>query len=627
VSPEVCRPQISIDHEDALFSLLRSSRGHHFQFTLSDDRVVNGAVLGVQEVQTGTVREKLVVVMGRATEVVMVPIAKVQGIVAENADIQANFREAVVALIAERQSGIPLTLILPQGCRDTVTFKYATVTKTPWVSSYRIALHRGAGRNRGVEIAALAEVLNDSQLDWRNLQLTFITGAPELLGKGDGDSDSDSGDPFGSRKRGAGFTLALKMPSGSITRVQVLPTDTVESLAAKLRTSHSISGAKFIMNGKQMEGGRTLSDYGVGPQTTLTVLATTDVGAAGAPTAQQSFLLSDEASLTYHKAPSPISCGRSASLVVPYLTSAVIPAELVHLYDPAKRSGNPALSLLFVNTFSRLEGGKVLVQDAVEGKMLGEAKISAVPLGDDVLLPYAVDLSVEISFESVVSTSAVIEVRCDKGQGSIVTKRPQLNTTTYTVENRSEAEINLIVKHRFLEGWALVKESSTLEPVDIADGHYTLTTLVPPQGKRSSQAKPYLISVVEKTFVEESRDVQGLTAEDIERLSTSKFVTPAVESQLKAILQLRENEESLARKIHRAQTEAGEIRQSQDRTKETLTVLGDTPDAKRFLKQLSNEQDKIDELMATVKTQQVQKQKTRQEIAQAVEKLAFKINL
>lgn len=624
VSPELSRPQIHISHEDALFSLLKSSRGHRFDFSLGEGAKVSGAILGVQEVEgAGGVKVRNVVVMGNETQVVMVPLSEVRAIVAEDPEVQANLKEAVVAVIAERQSGIPLTLILPQGCNDTVSFSYATVTKSPWMSSYRIALHSGEGRSKGVEITALAEVLNDSQLDWRNLRITFITGAPELLGSEDG---SDGGDGPGRNlpKKEGGFALSLKMPSGSITRMMVMGSDTVESLAAKLRANHGVSGAKFILNGKQMEGGRVLSDYGVGAQTTLTVLSTADVGNAGPPSAQVSFLLSDEASLTYHRAPAPITCGRSASLVVPYLTSAVIPAEVVHLYDPTKRSGNPALSLLFVNTFSRLEGGKVLVQDANHGKMLGEAKICAVPLGDDVLMPYAVDLSVEISFESVVSTGAAIEIRCDKGKGAIVTKRPQLNTTTYSVENRSASEINLLVKHRFLEGWVLVKEASTLEPVDIADGLYTLSTLVPPSCKGS---KPFLITVVEKTFVDESRDVQGLSDEDIDRLAANKFITSAVESQLKEIAKLRKYEESLGRKIHLAQTEAGEIRQSQDRTKDTLQVLGDTPDAKRFLKQLSNEQDKIDDLMATVKSHQVNKNKTLSEIALAVEKLAFKVTL
>eukprot|EP01051_Picozoa_sp_SAG22_P011599 SAG22_NODE_1131_length_5456_cov_2.950719_5_plen_342_part_01 len=284
-----------------------------------------------------------------------------------------------------------------------------------WTSSYRMILPADPSENN-ITLEGHAILENMQMEDWSDIKLVVAAGAPALStggssdGGGDADDDNESSGYAGARKGSSGITVFIKKAGGSTLTLRGLAdTVTVYDLKTKISSREGIpcGQQRLIFAGKQLEDGRTLSDYNISREATVHLIKKTTgsvsdfrtqraapsarelqprclgpppplppppppstafplfasqnfvkredyvfccLQAAPSTGAERQFCLGVQSDMSYYDVENPVSCKRRQAAMVP-LMNAVIPAKRVAIFDETVRKG--ALSVTaFLGTSS-----------------------------------------------------------------------------------------------------------------------------------------------------------------------------------------------------------------------------------------------------------------------------------
>jgi len=123
-----------------------------------------------------------------------------------------------------------------------------------------------------------------------------------------------------------------------------------------------------------------------------------------------------------------------------------VTVQHVILFNPELNSGNPLSSIIFENsTGYPLEGGSIAINNGTT--LLGEAEILQMKPKDQTLVPYAVELGIEIAVHSNVSRLPLKRLTIKKGTISFYKTRKQ--RTIYRIFNKPKKEMKMFLDHLF----------------------------------------------------------------------------------------------------------------------------------------------------------------------------------
>ncbi len=499
-----------------------------------------------------------------------------------DAALQRQIDGALVALathrIADRRT---LTLQTTGEAERTVRLGYV-VAAPLWKTTYRLALGDGAT----ALLQGWATVENMSGQDWNDVELTLVSGNPVTFRQALYESYwverpwvpvDVAGRVVPMVDGGAMDDVLTKAQEDAFYRSQ----DEAQEMLAEDASRQTI-----------FETG------GVGALFAEAAPAPTQMAAMGGATSE------DAATQVAFRIADPVSVSAGESLSVP-LISRAMPAEIVALYQPATDTRHPLAAVRLTNdSGAGLPPGVVTIYQpsAASGgaTFVGDARLGAMPAGDDRLVAFALDQRTLVDREDK-ADQTVARVTIDRGVLS--TTLVERQSTLYAVKAPEGEALQVLIEHPRMAGWELVQPVGEIEKTD---SDYRLPLSVP-AGKTAT-----LEVVLEYQRLESMRLVD-MGREQLLWYAQNGNVPQAARDAFTRIAELRSAVDQTDRAIDEANRQRSVILQEQERLRDNLASVPSGSDlADRYLTKLAEQEDLIEQQLSRIDDLAAQREQRQQ---------------
>lgn len=366
------------------------------------------------------------------------------------------------------------------------------VAATPlWRPSYRVVVGKS-----DADLQVWGIVQNLSGEDWKNVELTLVAGAPiafeSTLGEAVTPSRpviTDQGEIIAQVP--TGMTTLGQQPGGAVERYAPEDAPAAEEALADESYGYEFGGAAPAASkadvAKRASGGRPAAaakpvmapppapapmPADAARRTALNELQKQGLSAPRQLSALAAVAVSG--GTTRYQIPGRVTVpDESATMVL--LVSQKVPGESVFLFAPdagvADSSAHPFRVVRFENaTSGLLERGPIAVFG--EGQFLGQGMLDALPPKAKATVPFALDRSVAVTSERLVTQQGARLFRIEAG--ALYIERDSVTKTTYKIVSGNDETSRLLVRHPRLSSARLFKP-----PVGTEDDGATATALVP----------------------------------------------------------------------------------------------------------------------------------------------------
>jgi hypothetical protein len=495
-------------------------------------------------------------------------------------------------LSAKKKDSRTFTFFAQGQGRRTIRLSY-TLEAPVWKATYRILLSEPAASARGSAqpladaagsepmIQGWAVVDNTQDEDWENVRLSLIAGLPV----------SFVHDLYTPRY--------IKRPVVQVKETTgVLPPEVEEGMDIQAmllaRADEAALGAAAptaapMRKLRESVGGRG----GYGAQAAI----------SSTPAQVRERKLGD---LFEYEIEHPVTIHRNQSALVPIVLRS-FEGRPVLLYNKATRAENPMRCVEFRNTTGlTLEGGPLTVLEG--GSYVGEAMLETTKPDDQRLVPYAVELAVTV-LDNVDSHDDRVQ-RIIIRKGSLKTQYTHVQQTTYSFNNKSDAEQTVYLDHaRGGKEWKL---SDTPEPHEVTENYWRFRFALP--AKKVSK-----FVVKQQRVLSQQFGLSDVSDQQLAFWIEQRYLDAVTEKLLRKVVDLRQKAAGIEAQIARLEKERDAIHAEQKRIRENLGSLGDRPSEKelreRFVRTLNTQEDRLEAIERELRQRQDEREKCREEIA------------
>jgi hypothetical protein len=302
----------------------------------------------------------------------------------------------------------------------------------------------------------------------------------------------------------------------------------------------------------------------------------------------------------------PVTIRRNQSALVPIVLRS-FDGRPVLLYNKATRAENPMRCVEFKNsTGLTLEGGPLTVLEG--GSYVGEAMLETTKPDDQRLVPYAVELAVTV-LDNVDSHDDKVH-RVIIRKGSLKAQYTQIQQTTYSFNNKSDAEQIVYLDHpRGGKEWKLF---DTPEPHEITENYWRFRFALP--AKKVSKFVVKQQRVLSQQFV-----LSDVSDQQLAFWIDQRYLDAATIKLLRKVVDLRQQAAGIEAQIARLEKERDGIHAEQKRIRDNLGSLGDRPSEKdlreRFVRTLNAQEDRLEAIERELRQRHEEREKCREEIS------------
>jgi hypothetical protein len=537
-------------------ALLGSLKGA--QISIGGGRALSGRIVSV-EPETSSINDGKATV--RRTRVTLLTDRGLQQFILEDAEnlqfADAGLRDKVgqaLAAIQSNRAKEARTLELSARGQGKRVVHVAYIVEAPvWKASYRLTL---PGDNAArAALQGWATVENLSGQDWKNIELTLVSGRPVA---------------FHQALYEAYYVTRPEVPVEVAGRL--MPNIDRGGVAAKVPPPPPApaSAPRNFMQERASAAGNLAA-----PQQTAKVA--------------DEFEATDAATQVVFKFPRAVSVDNGRTLSIPILDRQV-PAARLALYQSDVSTRNPLAAVRLTNDGETgLPPGILTIYErdkAGSVAYVGDARLSGFPVGETRLLAYALDEKVIVERESGqaerLASGTIVN-------GVLRYSRLVRQTVTYRVRGPAKEPRQLVIVQGRLTGWNLVKPDA--KGVEISEGNYRLPFQLP--GGDQTQ----IIEVAqEQTLQQEVRLLDG-PADQIKLFAQAKEFDARTREALGKVLQLQQAVSEAQRKVSEVDGQRKAIVDEQARLRDNLERVPANSDLqRRYLATLDKQETELEGL-------------------------------
>lgn len=545
--------------------LLQTLKGA--QVTVGGSRSIAGRIVSVEEDSVALPDNKGMV---KRTRVTLYTDRGLQQFILEDAEnlqfadaaLRDKVGQALVAIQGNRAKDAR-TIDLTMRGQGKRTVRVAYIVEVPvWKASYRLTLGADPAASRSA-LQGWAVVENLSGQDWKDVELTLVSGRPVA---------------FHQALYNAYYVTRPEVPVEIAGRL--MPGVDRGGVGADQRAKSSLPMPAPASDRAQRER------FSASPQIAM---APPPPPPAPMAAAAEQFEASDAATQVIFRFPRAVSVENGRTLSIP-IVDRQVPAQRLALYQAETAARNPLAAIRLTNDGdSGLPPGIITLYERDKGgyvSYVGDARLSAFPVGETRLLAYALDEKIVIE-RDVAQTDRVSSGTI--ANGALRLSRVVRQTTVYRVRGPAKEPRQLVVVQRRLPGWTLTKPES--KDVELSEGNYRIPFQLP----GGDQTQTFEV-VQEQTQQQEIRLVES-AAEQIRIYAQAREFDAKTRDALTKVLQLQQAAAEAQRKVQQVEAERQAIVQEQARLRDNLARVPANSDLqRRYLATLDRQETDLEAL-------------------------------
>ncbi|MFO1083828.1 MAG: DUF4139 domain-containing protein [Reyranellaceae bacterium] len=476
-----------------------------------------------------------------------------------DAALRDKVGQALLAIQANRaKEARTLDLAVRGEGRRTVRVAY--IVEVPvWKASYRLTLGADPTAPRS-GLQGWATVENMSGQDWKNVELTLVSGRP------------------------VAFRQAL------YNAYYVARPEVPIEVAGKLMPGVDRGGVNAANNQRYKEAPPPPPAPATAPMQSRRNQAETTAGGrapADMAAAADQVEATDAATQVVFKFPRPVSVDNGRTLSIPIIDRQV-PAARLALYQAETAARNPLAAIRLTNDGDTgLPPGVITLYERDKAgavAYVGDARLSAFPIGETRLLAYALDEKIVIERETGqtdrLATGTI-------AKGALQISRVARQTVTYRVKGPAKEPRQLVVVQRRLPGWTLVKPEA--KGVELSEGNYRIPFALP--GGDQTQ----VFEVVQEQTQHQELRLLDASADQIRVYVEAREFDAKTREALARVLQLQATVAEAQRRVTLADQERQQIVQEQSRLRDNLARVPSNSDLqRRYLATLDKQETELE---------------------------------
>jgi hypothetical protein len=310
---------------------------------------------------------------------------------------------------------------------------------------------------------------------------------------------------------------------------------------------------------------------------------------AGVAQGAEQLEASDAATQVTFKFPRQVSVENGRTVSLPIIDRQV-PAERLALYQAETAARNPLAAIRLVNGGDTgLPPGILTIYERDKtGSVayVGDARLSAFPVGETRLLAYALDEKITIERDPSQSQRMANGAIAN---GTLRFSQVVRQTTAYRVRGPAKEPRKLIVTQRRIPGWTLAKPDA--KGVEISEGNYRLPFQLPGGDQTET------IEVAQEQTQQQVVRLLDAAVDQVKVYAEAKEFDARTRETLQRVLALQAQVAEAARKLGQLDNERQHIVQEQGRLRDNLQSVPANSDLqRRYLATLEKQENALDDL-------------------------------
>jgi hypothetical protein len=290
--------------------------------------------------------------------------------------------------------------------------------------------------------------------------------------------------------------------------------------------------------------------------------------------------------------PRAVTVANGHSLMVPIVDRAV-PAERLALYQPGTHALHPLAALRIVNDGdSGLPPGVLTLYEPMASgasSFVGDARLSALPAGDERLVSYALDQKLRADRE-VASRQRVAKGKISRGVLEVTFLDEQ--TTTYRFKAPAREARTLVIEHPRQAGWRL--KAPQIETAEVTDASYRVR-------QRLEPGEEVVIELTLERPRVQRLQLINVTTTQLAAYARYRELDPGLHRVFERIAELRRAIEGHERRLQQLGQERERIFQEQKRIRDNLSRVPHNSDLqRRYLTKLDGQESELERILVAL---------------------------